>query len=403
MASSYIISGCRTPIGKFLGGLSTLSAPKLGGIAIRQAIDRAKIDVESIDHVLMGQVLQAGCGQAPARQASVHAGIPTHVGCATINKVCGSGLYTAMLADMAIRAGEYRCVVAGGMESMSQSPHLLKNGRSGWKYGDQVLGDAIDVDGLRCAQLGLAMGCIGEWEALESHVSRADQDQWAASSHRRAVDAQFQGAFSNEIVEIAIRDSKRELTIGQDETPRKDCTIEGLAQLKPIFVSKLVQEMQSKDYTGTVTAGNASSLSDGAAAVIVVDESLLSKACGEFVYRIVGHHTFATNHQSIFTAPVGAILGLIKKTKLSLEDVDLFEVNEAFASQTLACIRALNLEPASVNANGGAIALGHPLGCSGARILVTLMHQLHARKLKRGIASLCLGGGEAVAMMIERV
>lgn len=399
MASSYIVAGCRTPLGKYLGGLSTLRAVELGGHAIGAAVRRAGVNPAAIDQVIMGQVISAGAGQAPARQASVLGGLPTSVGAVTVNKVCGSSLYSVMLADIAIRAGEYRRVLAGGMESMSQSPHLLRQGRSGWKYGDQPLLDAVDIDGLRCANLDLSMGCIAEWTAKDSMISRQDQDQWAVRSHQLAVAAQDASAFTAEVIPITVIEARQPVIRQLDEGPRRDCSLDGLAKLKPAFLSSLVDSANQ----GSITAGNASTLSDGAAAVLIVDEATQRSLNTDWAFRIVGHCSHAADHQKIFTAPVGAVQKLISKVGLTVDEIDLFEINEAFAAQTLACIRQLGLEVDRVNVRGGAIALGHPLGCSGARVLVTLMHALVDNGKTRGIATLCLGGGEAVALMLERV
>lgn len=403
MTSSYIVAGCRTPIGRYLGGLASLRSVELGGAAIRGVLERSKIDAASIDQVIMGQVIAAGVGQAPARQAGMLGGLPTNVGAVTVNKVCGSGLYAAMMADVAIRAGEYRRVIAGGMESMSQAPHLLRSARAGWKYGEQSLLDAIDIDGLRCAQLGLAMGCVGEWTAKDSSISRQAQDEWSVRSHTKAIAAQDSGLLAKEIVPINVIESKKQVVRELDEGPRRDCTLDGLAKLKPAFLSALVQSDGESSYAGTVTAGNASTLSDGAAAVLVVDEESLHAVAPELAFRIVGHCSYAADHQRIFTAPVGAVNKLLSNANLNIADVDSFEINEAFASQTLACVRQLGIDQERVNAHGGAIALGHPLGCSGTRVLVTLMHRLGHTGGRRGMATLCLGGGEAVAMLIERV
>jgi acetyl-CoA C-acetyltransferase len=400
--SSYIVAGCRTPLGKFLGGLASLRAVQLGGHALSATIESAKVDPESIDHVMMGQVIQAGSGQSPARQASTLAAIPSSVGAVTVNKVCGSGLYSVMMADVAIRTGEYQRVLAGGMESMSQAPHVLRNTRAGWKYGEQPMLDAIDIDGLRCAQLGVAMGCIAEWVSQSAQVTRGDQDEWAVQSHRRAVAAIDSGHFSDEIIPITVTEAKKASIVSVDEGPRRDCTLDGLSKLKPAFVSRLVASDGDSSYAGTVTAGNASTLSDGAAAVLVVDDSFYQQRSTDWAFRIAGHCTYAGDHQRIFTAPVGAVEKLLHKTRCRLEDIDLFEINEAFAAQTLACIRELKLDPGKVNIHGGAIALGHPLGCSGTRVLVSLIYNLVAKGLSRGIATLCLGGGEAVALMVER-
>ncbi len=404
MVSAYIVAGCRTAQGKFLGGLSAARCVDLGGQVLRATVDRAGLngaglDPATIDQVIMGNVIQAGVGQAPARQASVLGGLSTSVSAVTVNKVCGSGLYAVMLADLAVRAGEYQRVLAGGMESMSQAPHLLRHARAGWKYGEQPLLDAIDVDGLRCASLDLSMGCIAEWTAQHAKISRQDQDQWAVRSHQLAFAAQDEKAFDAEITPVTVTEAKQLVLRQVDEGPRRDCSLAGLAKLKPLFMSSLVN---SADQV-SVTAGNASTLSDGAAAVLVVDAATRLSLNTAWAFRIVGHCSYAAEHQQIFTAPVGAVRKLLKKCDMSTADVDLFEINEAFAAQTVACIRELELDADRVNVRGGAIALGHPLGCSGARILVTLLHLLVDRGLTRGLATLCLGGGEAVALMVERV
>lgn len=402
MPSSYIISGCRTPIGKFLGGLAKLQAVELGALAVAGAVERSGIEQSHLQQIIMGQVIQAGTGQAPARQAGTLAGLPNSIGAVTVNKVCGSGLYSVMLADMAIRAGEYRHVVAGGMESMSSAPHLLRQSRSGWKFGEQPLIDAIDFDGLRCPKLGLPMGCIAEWTAKEFAISRHDQDAWAARSHQLAKIAADTGRWDMEVIPVQTTENKKTVIRGNDECTRSNCTTENLSMLPPLFDSPLVATDVACPYTTSVTAGNASTLSDGAAAVVVVDENTMLCNATQNAFRIVGHCTFASDHQKIFTAPVGAIEMLLAKTGKRISEVDLFEINEAFAAQVLACVQSLKLDLERVNVCGGAIALGHPLGCSGTRILVTLMNNLLARNLTCGIASLCLGGGEAVAMMIER-
>lgn len=415
MASAYIIAGSRTPQGKFLGGLASASAAQLGGHAIRAACERSRLDPATIDQVIMGQVILAGAGQAPARQASTLAGLPASVGAVTVNKVCGSSLYAVMLADMAIRAGEYHRVVAGGMESMSQAPHLLRGGRSGWKYGQQSLLDTVDVDGLRCAHLHAAMGDIGEALAQSASISRQDQDQWAQRSHQRAIAAQDANDFVSEITPVQVSEGKKLVTRELDENPRRDCNLETLGKLSPAFTSsprveptpssalKQSSAPSADASPGTVTAGNASSLSDGGAALVIVDEQTFQNSQTDWAFRIVAHCNFAAAHQNIFTAPVGAVRELLRKTRRSAADIDLFEINEAFASQTIACVRELQLDEQRVNVRGGAIALGHPLGASGARVLVTLLHALVALNLNQGIASLCLGGGEAVAMLVERV
>ena len=402
MVPTYIIAASRTPQGKFLGSLSSLRSFELGGHAIQATVERSGLVPESIDQVIMGQVIPAGVGQAPARQAATHGGLPTSVGAVTVNKVCGSGLYSVMLADMAIRSGEYQRVIAGGMESMSHAPHLLRNGRSGWKFGEQALLDAVEIDGLRCAHSGLAMGCIAEWVAQGATISRQQQDEWAVRSHQNAIAAQESGTFSGEISPVVVMESRRPVEIVRDEGPRRDCKTESLAKLSPVFLSQLVANEGSVSYQATVTAGNSSTLGDGAAAVMVVNESGLKESKSGWAFRIVGHCSFADDHQKLFTAPVGAVQKLLQKTNMTVSQIDLWEINEAFSAQTLACVQELRLDVDRVNVCGGAIALGHPLGCSGTRVLVTLLHQLVARGLKRGVATLCLGGGEAVALMVER-
>ena len=385
--NSWIVSSARTPIGRFLGELAPLSGPELGGLAIAGAMKKLSLAASDVDEVIMGQVLSAGSGQAPARQAALNAGLPDTIGCLSVNKVCGSGLYSVMLADRAIRSGDCRVVVAGGMESMSQAPHLLRNGRTGWKYGSQSMQDAIEQDGLRCATGNFLMGCYADQVARENSIDRVVQDEWSLESHRKALAAQSQGLFASEIVEVTYG---KGTNVTQDGGPRADTTLEKLGKLKPAFAAD-----------GTVTAGNASSLSDGAAAVVVVNESVKRDLSSGPAFRIVGSQTHAMKPSDLFIAPAFAIKKLLQKTGKIIEEIDLFEINEAFASQTIACMRALNIPSEKINVHGGAIALGHPIGCSGSRVLVTLMHALLARQKSMGVAALCLGGGEAVAMLIE--
>ena len=391
MTTSWIVSAARTPIGRYLGELSHFSAPQLGGLAIAGCLQRlqspgAPLDGTRIDEVIFGQVVSAGVGQAPARQAALAGGIPDSVGCATVNKVCGSGLYAAMLADRAIRAGDAQVVVAGGMESMSQAPHLLRRGRSGWKYGPQPLLDAVELDGLTCAYGQVAMGEYAEQVAREHGITREAQDAWSLQSHQRAIAAAQSGALASEIVPVP--DSRGDL-ISIDGSPRADSSLERLAKLKPAFRPD-----------GSVTAGNASSLSDGAAAVLLASESCLSQFAGRPAYRIVGTAIHAAPPRDLFIAPVGAIEQLLRKTGHTVGDVDLFEINEAFASQTLACRQALNIDPGRLNIHGGAIALGHPIGAARPRAGDADACPRAASE-RLGVAALCLGGGEAVAMMIE--
>ena len=387
MSNAWILSGSRTPIGRFMGELSHWSAPRLAGYAIQSAIASAKVDRTKIDEVIVGEVLTSGVGQAPARQAAIFGGVPNSVGCATVGKVCGSGLYAVMLADRSIRAGDSTIVVAGGMESMSQAPHLLRNSRSGWKYGQQPLLDSIENDGLHCPHGSALMGVYAENVARDYGIDRRTQDEWATQSHQRAIAAQLSNSFVAEIVPVPGVNGE---LIARDGGPRGDSSLEKLLKLKPAF-----------DANGTVTAGNASTLSDGAAAVVVVNETIRKSMPGQSAFRIVATSIHARKPQDLFLAPVGAIQDLLHKTNRQLGHVDLFEINEAFASQTIACMRELQIAPERLNVNGGALALGHPIGCSGTRVLVTLMHALQSRRLSVGVAALCLGGGEAVAMMIE--
>jgi len=387
MSNGWILAGIRTPIGRFLGELSHKTAPQLAGYALQAALKSSEIDKDRVDEVIVGEVLTSGVGQAPARQASLHAGFPESVGCSTVGKVCGSGLFAVMLADRAIRVGDASIVAAGGMESMSQAPHLLRNSRSGWKYGQQSLLDSIEFDGLRCPHGSVLMGVYAENVAKEHRVDRATQDEWAMQSHQRAMAAQRAGTFAAEIVPVPGANGE---LVQDDGGPRADSSLEKLAKLKPVF-----------DAHGTVTAGNSSTLSDGAAAVIVVSEAIRKSLLNSFAFRIVASTVYARKPQDLFLAPVGAIEKLLYKTNRTISDIDLFEINEAFASQTIACMRQLKIAPERLNVNGGALALGHPIGCSGARVLVTLMHSLQARGLSTGVAALCLGGGEAVAMMID--
>lgn len=391
MAGSYILGGCRTPMGKFLGSLAGVPAPKLGAAAIREALHRTQTDPGQVAEVIMGNILSAGLGQAPARQAALLGGLPPTVAAVTVNKMCGSGLKAVMLADQAIRAGDAEVIVAGGMESMSRSPHLLLGSREGVKYGEAKLVDSLEHDGLRCAFENMAMGAEADYIALSKGVSRADQDAFAVESQRRAAAAIAEGRFAAEITPVVIPGKKGDVTVAVDEGPRPDTTLEGLAKLKPAFGPE-----------GTVTAGNASQLSDGAAAVVVASEAVAKRSQSPLKGRIVAAATSGVPPKEIFIAPVTAIEQALAKARLKMADIDLVELNEAFAAQCVACMRPLGLDHARVNVHGGAIALGHPIGASGARVLVTLLYALAERKLRRGLAALCLGGGNAVAMVIER-
>jgi acetyl-CoA C-acetyltransferase len=392
MAEALLLSGARTPIGKYLGGLSEVPAPQLGAVAIGEALRRARVPVETIDEVIMGNVIQAGLGQNPARQAALKAGLPDTIAAYTVNKVCGSGLKAVMLAAQAIRAGDGECVVAGGMESMSRAPHLLFDARGGWKYGDHPLVDAMIRDGLWCAFEDWHMGESAEHIAEKCSVTRADQDRFALQSQQRAAAAWIRSAFDAEIVPVTVGSGAKAKTVTRDEAVRPETTAEGLAKLKPAFREK-----------GSVTAGNASGLSDGAAAVVVGTARTAERLGITPMARIVAYATSGVAPRDIFIAPVAAVQMVLRKAELLLTDIDLFELNEAFAAQMLACGKQLGLDESKVNVNGGAIALGHPIGASGTRVLVTLLYAMAQRGARRGLASLCLGGGNAVAMIVERV
>ena len=389
MSNAYIISGVRTAIGSFLGGFATLSATDLGGVVVEQAIAKSKIAPGKFDEVIMGNVIGAGVGQAPARQAALKGGLPTTIPAVTINKVCGSGLKAVMIADQAIRCGDAKAIVAGGMENMSAAPHLAKGLRGGIKLGDTQLIDAMVADGLTCSFESCHMGLHAEHIAKKFDVTREDQDQFALTSQQRAATAIADGIFADEIVPVTVKHRKGDQVIDADEGPRAGTTIEGLAKLRTVF-----------DREGSVTAGNASTLSDGAAAVVVVDEATASSA--DWKFKIVASFTSGTEPKDLFIAPVAAVQGVLEKAGWSSDDVDLFEINEAFASQMVACMKGLGLDNERVNIYGGGISLGHPIGASGARVLVTLMHALLRTGKTKGVASLCLGGGNAVAMAIEK-
>jgi acetyl-CoA C-acetyltransferase len=391
MTDAYLLAGARTPIGKFLGGLKSVSAPDLGAIAIRESLTRAGLDPAEVDEVIMGMVLPAGVGQAPARQAALKAGLSPTVAALTVNKVCGSGLKAVMLAAQGVRLGDARVVVAGGMESMSRAPYLLRGAREGLKFGDQKLDDSMVLDGLWCSFDNCHMGQHAEYTAKIASIDRIEQDRFAEESQRRAARAVAEGAFQDEIVPVPCRTAGKEVLITVDEGPRPETTLASLGRLKPAFQPD-----------GTVTAGNASTLSDGAAALVVAGPEVAARSRNAWKARIVASHTSGGEPRRLFLAPIDAIREAVKKARLSIDEIDLFEINEAFASQMLACRNELKLDPQRVNALGGAIALGHPIGASGARVLVTLLYALHRRKLRYGVASLCLGGGNAVAMVIER-
>jgi acetyl-CoA C-acetyltransferase len=392
-----IVSAARPPIGNFLGGLAPLSAPELGAIAIRAAIERAGIDPLAIEQVIMGNVLQGGVGQAPARQASLKAGLPPQVSALTVNKVCGSGLNAVMLAAQAIRAGDAQAIVAGGQESMSNAPYYNYGMRGGVKLGDQTLVDGMIKDGLWCGPCDVHMGSHAEYTAKKAKISRQQQDEFAAKSHAKAVAAMSAGKFKDEIVPVEIASRKGTTVVDTDEGPRKDTTAESLAKLRPAFPGK------DKNADLSVTAGNASSLNDGAAATVVTSEEFARANGLPILARIDAYATGGTEPQELFFAPIYAVQNLMKKAGTSIGDYDLIEANEAFASQALADGAGLDWDWDRVNVNGGAIALGHPIGASGARVLTTLLYAMKDRNAKRGLATLCLGGGDAVALSVSRV
>jgi acetyl-CoA C-acetyltransferase len=392
MTDAVILSGARTPVGKLLGALKDFSAVDLGTIAARAAIERAGIDPNLVDEVIMGNVVQAGNGQNPARQVALRAGIPNSGAALTINKVCGSGLKAVMLAANGIRVGEINVAVAGGMESMSGAPYLLKGARQGYRLGNAELIDSMIHDGLWCAFDNWHMGCTGEVVAERYNISRQEQDQYALNSHLKAVAAMKTGRFDQEIVPIEVAQKKgQQLTIRTDEGPREDTSLEALSRLKPAFKEG-----------GTVTAGNAPGVNDGAAALVIASADVARKLGRTPMARIVAQATTGVEPKLVMMAPVTAIQKTLERAGWDLADVDLIELNEAFSVQAVAITRELGIDPAKLNVNGGAVALGHPIGASGARILVTLLHEMQRRAAKRGLAALCLGGGNAVAMAVER-
>ncbi len=391
-----IVSAARTPIGKFLGGLSSLSAPELGAIAIREALRRSGVAPDAVEEVIMGQVIQGGSGQAPARQAALKAGVPATVSALTINKVCGSGLKAVMLAAQSIKAGDKQVVVAGGQESMSNAPYYVYGMRNGVKLGDQKMVDGMIKDGLWCASCDVHMGGHAEHTAKKGGVGRKEQDDFSVQSHAKANAAIEAGRFRAEIVPVEIAGRKGNTIVDTDESPRKDTTFESLNKLKPAFPGK------GENADLSVTAGNASSLNDGASALVVVSEEYAEQNGLEILARITGYATGATEPQELFFAPIYAVQNLMAKTGDKISDYDLIEANEAFASQALADGAGLGWDWGRVNVNGGAIALGHPIGASGARVLTTLLYAMKDRGARKGLATLCLGGGDAVALSVER-
>ena len=393
MRDSVIVSAARTPSGKFLGALKQFTAPELGAMAVREAVARAGIDPARVDECIMGNVLQAGNGQNPARQAALNGGLHDHVAALTINKVCGSGLKAVMLAAQGIATGDIDIAVAGGMESMSNAPYLLPRVREGLRMGNGALVDSMINDGLWCSFESCHMGMSGEVVAEAYGVGRTEQDVYAAESHRKAARATREGWFKDEILPITIPQKKGSpIVIDRDEAIREDTTAEALAGLKPAF---------KKD--GSVTAGNAPGVNDGAAALVVMSADTARDLGKPPMARIVGQATTGLPPRMVLMTPVESVRKVAERVGWSLKDVDLFEINEAFAVQMVAVLRELGIDPDRVNVQGGAVALGHPIGASGARVLTTLLYALKRRNLKRGIAALCLGGGNGVALAVEAV
>ena len=391
--------GARTPIGRFLGGLSGFSAPELGAIAVRAATDRSGIDVNEVDEVIMGHVVTAGAGQAPARQAAVNGGVPATVPAFTVNKVCGSGLKAVMLAAQAVRAGDARLIVAGGMESMSAVPYYARGMREGVKFGNQTLEDGLIHDGLWCSFGACHMGGHAEYTAAKAGVSRADADAFSLRSHEKALAAAQAGAFGDEIVPVEVKSRRGVTVVDADEGPRADTSLDALGKLRPAFVRDAPDDLEEH----VVTAGNAPGLNDGAASVVVASLEYAQAHGLEIDAVISAYATGATEPRDLFFAPIAAVRNLMAKEGKAIADYELIEVNEAFAVQALADMRALEMDEERVNVNGGAVALGHPIGASGARILVTLLNAMRHRGAGTGLATLCLGGGNAVALSVERV
>jgi acetyl-CoA C-acetyltransferase len=400
----YLVSAARTPIGKFGGALADVPAVELGGVAIRAAVERSGIPESTpVDEVLMGQVLQAGVGQAPARQAALRGGLPVTTSATTINRVCGSGLKAIMLGSAEIRAGDAEVVVAGGMESMNLAPYFLPKARFGYRLGNGTLFDGTVQDGLWCAVEDCHMGTHAERVAISNEVSREAQDEFALRSHQLAVAAIDEGRFETEIAPVTVRDAKgRETVIAVDEGPRRDSTIEALAKLKPAFALPEGEDRGSA-VVGSVTAGNAPGITDGAAATVVASERTVERYGLKPLARVMGYAQAEVEPKWLFLAPVQGVRRLLDRIEMPIEAFDLIEINEAFAAQTLADGRELGFDWDKVNVNGGAIALGHPIGASGARIVATLLHELQRREGHYGLATLCLGGGGSVAMAFERV
>lgn len=386
MKNAVIVSAVRTAIGRFNGALKDVPAPKLGAIVVEEAVKRAKIEKENIEEVIMGNVISAGLGQNPARQSAIYAEIPVYVGALTINKVCGSGLKAIMLAANSIKAGEYEIIVAGGMENMSHAPYLLLKARQGYRLGDGAIVDAMVHDGLWDVYNNFHMGLTGERIAEKYNLTREDLDNFSLNSHKKACEAIKLGKFDKEIIGIDLGS----MVFDTDEGPRQDTTLEKLAGLKPVF---------KKD--GLVTAGNASQISDGASAVVVMSEEKAEELKIDPLARIIGYHTAGVAPEDVMEAPIPTVKGLLKKVGMKAKDIDLWEHNEAFSSASIAVQKEFKIPDEKFNVNGGAVALGHPIGCSGARVLTTLLYTMKYKKAKTGLATLCLGGGNAVAMIVE--
>ncbi len=394
-----IVSGVRTPIGRFLGGLSPLSGARLGAVAVRAAVERAGVEPAAVEEVILGNVVSAGGGQAPARQAAIHGGIPASVPAVTVNKVCGSGLKAVMLAAQAIRAGDLQVAVAGGFESMSNVPYYLQGYRGGVKFGDRTLQDGLILDGLWCSFGQCHMGGYAEYTADRAGITREEADAYALESHRKAVAAMDGGKFQAEIVPVEIAGRKGTTVVETDESPRRDTSLEALGKLRPAFPNDAPEGIREL----VVTAGNAPGLNDGAAALVVTSQAF-AEAHGLPIRAFIRAYAVgATEPKDLFFAPVDAVRKLMAREGKEVGDYGLVEVNEAFAVQALANIRELGLDPERVNVHGGAVALGHPIGASGARILVTLLHAMEERDVATGLATLCLGGGNAVALSVERL
>jgi len=391
MNEAVIVSATRTAVGKFGGALKDLSAPKLGALVVKEAVRRANLGAEEIEECIMGNVLPAGLGQNPARQAALWGGLPDSVAALTINKVCGSGMKAVMLAADAILAGKEQAVVAGGMESMTNAPYLLEKARFGYKLWDATLVDSMVRDGLWEIYNNFHMGNTGEIVAERNGITREEADKFSVWSHQKAVAAIKGGAFKEEIVPVEVPSKKEKTVFSVDEGPREDSTMESLARLKPVFKEN-----------GILTAGNSSSINDGASALVVMNSDLAKEKGIKPLARVVDYITTGVKPELIMEAPIGATRNLLERNSMKVSDLDLFEHNEAFSTASIATMRVLGVPEARFNVNGGAVALGHPIGCSGARVLTTLIYAMHARGGKRGLATLCLGGGNAVAMLVER-